>query len=103
MSEIDEQPEMHVVAAAFPSHEQARAAEEEIRNELDVGEGDVELADAGGDAPARGLRAFLAGRFRGHRRDQVALVVTRHDGELVADVREDRTERPRPRRPLQRA
>lgn len=93
--EMDDSPDRRVIGAAFPDHETAQAAEDELRDSLELGEDDLELADAGGDASRRGILSFVAARFL--RRRDVEAIVVRHSGQVVADVAESRAERPRPR------
>ena len=90
---MNDQPEMRVVAAAFPAFGDAAAAESELRAQLDVEDADISVAAAGGDRGRRGLRALLAGRFRGHRRQIVDDVVRRHRGIVVEDLPEVRVRR----------
>lgn len=85
---MDELPEMHVMAAAFPDLHDAANAESELRARIDVGGADVAVAEGGGERSRRGLRAVLAGRFRCNRRDVFDDVVQRHRGEVVTDVPE---------------
>ena len=49
-SVVDDLPPMRVLAAAFPDAETATQAEAELRERLDVGDTDIALAPAGGDA-----------------------------------------------------
>ena len=89
-SGVDELPEMHVIAAAFPDSNEARAAEAELRAQLDVGPADIGLAPVGGDPARSGLRALLAGRFRQHRTQLVESTVLRHRGRVIEDLPEAR-------------
>lgn len=91
---MDDRGEIRVIAAAFPELHDATAAESELRAQLDVETRDVSVAEAGGERSRSGLRALLAGRFRSHRRAVVDDVVSRHHGEVVADVPEHRVRRP---------
>ena len=90
---MDDLSEMRVVAAAFSDRQAAAAAEEELRQRLDVEGPDIEVAPAGGDTARRGLRALLAGRFRWGRKDVVDEVVKRHAGEVLEDHPEARVRR----------
>lgn len=92
---MDDQPEMRVVAAAFPELGDATAAEKDLRAQLDVEKRDRTVAAAGGDRGRAGLRAILAGRFRAHRRDLVEEVVRRHRGQVVEDLAEVHVHRPK--------
>jgi hypothetical protein len=87
---MDDEPEIRVVAAAFVDVRSAAAAEAELRDRLDVGAPDIDIAEAGGDRGRTGLRGLLIGRFRSHRRDVVEAVVERHQGEVVEDLPEAR-------------
>ena len=87
---MDDPGEMRVVAAAFSDAPAADAAEEELRQRLDVEGPDIEVAPAGGDTGRRGLRALLAGRFRSSKKDVVEEVVKSHAGEVIQDVPEER-------------
>jgi len=90
---MDDPDEMRVVAAGFAEPQAAAAAEEELRQRLDLERGDVEVAPAGGDSARRGLGALLAGRFRWGRKDVVDEVVKRHAGEVLEEHPENRVRR----------
>ena len=90
---MDDPGEMRVVAAAFSDRHAAAAAEEELRERLDVEGPDIEVAPAGGDTARRGLRALLAGRFRWGRKAIVDEVVKRHAGEVLEEHPETRVRR----------
>ena len=81
---------MHVLAGSFDEPGQARAAMADLREELDLGEGDVDVASLGGSDPGQ---AVLAARVREHRLDTAQAVVQRHGGRIVTDVPEDWTGR----------
>jgi hypothetical protein len=80
---------LHLVAAVFPDWAGARAAERDLYVLLDVGDGDVSIGPAGGDASGRGP-ALLAGRFRVERLPEIEAVVADHDGTVLVDIPESR-------------
>lgn len=82
---------MHVLASSFAEPEHARAAMEDLRDELKLAEGDVDVASLGGSDPGR---AVLAARVREHRLEDAQAVLRRHGGRIVTDVPEDWTGRP---------
>ena len=88
MPNVKYQPPMHVVAGSFAEPEQARAAMADLRDALDLGAGDVDVASLGGSEPGTSV---LAARIREHRLDEAQAVVRRHGGRIVADVPEDWT------------
>ena len=90
---MDDPGEMHVVAVAFPDLPEATRAASELLERLDVTGEDISIAPAGGDPARRGARAFLAGRFRRHRRRVVDEVTRRYKGQIVEDVPEARVTR----------
>lgn len=82
---------MHVLAGSFAEPDQARAAMADLRQELDLGAEDVDVASLGGSDPGQ---AVLAARVREHRLDKAQAVVQRHGGRIVTDVPEDWIGRP---------
>jgi hypothetical protein len=86
---------LHLVAAVFPDWAGARAAERELFTLLDVGDDDVAVGPAGGDAGGRGP-ALLAGRFRVERLAEIQAVVTDHAGMVLVDIPESRAGYPEP-------
>ena len=84
MTTVDD---LHILAAVFPDWAEARAAEQELFDLLDVGDNDLAVGAAGGDAGGRGA-ALLAGRFRVERLAEIASVVADHDGTVLVDIPE---------------
>ncbi len=80
---------LHLVAAVFPDWDGARAAERELFALLDVGDDDVAVGPAGGDAGGTGP-ALLAGRFRVERLPEIEAVVAEHEGTVLVDIPEAR-------------
>jgi hypothetical protein len=80
---------LHLVAAVFPDWDGARAARRALYELLDVGEEDLAVGPAGGDAGGRGP-ALLAGRFRVERLVEIEAVVSDHDGVVLVDIPESR-------------
>lgn len=82
---------MRLMALAFSDEESASSAEEELRQHLDVSAADIALAPAGGDVMRSGRQAVLAGRFREHRRPEIAKIIAAHGGTIIEDLPEDRS------------
>jgi hypothetical protein len=80
---------LHLVAAVFPDWAGARAAERDLFALLDVGDDDVTVGPAGGDAGGRGP-ALLAGRFRVERLLEIEAVLAEHAGTVLVDIPESR-------------
>jgi hypothetical protein len=78
---------LHLVAAVFPDWDEARAAERELFELLDVGDADLAVGPAGGDAGGRGP-ALLAGRFRAERMPEISALVEEHAGTVLLDIPE---------------
>lgn len=87
---VKRQSQMHVLAGSFAEPEQARAAMADLRDELELGDDDVDVASLGGSDPGH---AVLAARVREHRLEAAQAVVRRHGGRIVTDVPEDWTGR----------
>jgi hypothetical protein len=80
---------LHLVAAVFPDWDGARAAERDLNALLDVGDDDMAVGPAGGDAGDDGP-ALLAGRFRIERLPEIEAVLLDHAGTVVVDIPESR-------------
>ena len=90
---------MRVVAARFEDSDAAAAVEAELREVLDLGDGDVRWHSLGGELGDEPDATLLGGRFRPERLELVEDVIRHHGGEIVADVPETWTE---PRRSAER-
>jgi hypothetical protein len=81
--------EMTVVGVGFPDADSAEAAVRELRELLDVEEGDVTLGPIGGSKEfVNGFRVLLGGRIRELRLPAVERVLRSHGGTVLTEIPE---------------
>ena len=78
---------MQLLAAGFVEASDAKAAERDLRDALDVGAQDLSVAAVGGTAEFKnGYRYVLGGHFRVARVQLVESVVRRYGGEILTEL-----------------
>ena len=81
--------EMTVVGVGFADLESAEAAARDLREMLDVEEGDVTVGPIGGSKEfVNGYRVLLGGRIRDLRLPDVERLFRQHGGEVLTEVPE---------------
>ena len=81
--------EMTVVGVGFRDAESAEAAARELRELLDVEEGDVTVGPIGGSKEfVNGFRVVLGGRIRELRLPAVERLLRRHGGIVLTEIPE---------------
>ena len=80
---------MTIVGVGFTDEAAARSAAQDLRDMLDVGDGDVVVAPIGGSKEfVNGFQVLLGGRIRELRLPDVERVMREHGGQVLTEVPE---------------